>query len=459
MVAFSNKNMASLSAPPGPAGHWFLGSLPDVWHDVLDFYGRSRRQYGDVVRFRAPGRGQWYLITHPTGVEHVLVTNHANYVKGRINAPLKLVVGHGLLTSEGSFWLRQRRLMQPAFHRARLTQLADTMTGAALEVSGRWEKYLGPEEEVDVTREMSRLTLRTVGLALFGTELGRHADGIESALTIAIEHVNYRMMRPYALPEHIPTQRNRRFVHARWALESVVRQLIKQHEGRDGEKGDLLALLLGVRDEETGEGMNRRQLRDEVMTLMLAGHETVAMALSWTWYLLSMHPDAERQLHEELDSILNGHTPTFDDLPNLPYTRMVLEESMRLYPPAWAVSRQPVADDVIGGYHIKGGSPLMMLPFITHRHPEFWDNPEDFDPERFTAENAAKRPKYAYFPFGGGPRLCIGRDFAMMEAQLILATLAQRYRLQLVPGKDVLPLPLITMRPLHKLKMKLAERG
>jgi cytochrome P450 len=434
--------------------------LPDVWHDVLEFYGRSRRDYGDVVRFRAPLGNHWYLVAHPSGIEHVLQTNNANYVKGVINEPLKLVVGQGLLTSEGSFWLQQRRLIQPAFHRARLAQLADTLTGAALETSTRWEKLLPEHEPIDVTREMSRLTLRAVGLALFGAELGRHADAIEESLGVAIEHVNYRMMRPYALPEHIPTPRNRRFVRARWTLEGVVRQLIAQHRKNSDESTfDLLSMLLEVRDEQTGEGMSTRQVRDEVMTLLLAGHETTAMALSWTWYLLSQHPEVERKLHDEVDAALSGRAPTFEDLPKLSYTRMVLEESIRLYPPAWAISRQPLQDDVIDGFCIEAKAPLMLLPYITHRHPEFWDRPETFDPERFTPENVAKRPRYAYFPFGGGPRLCIGREFALMEAQLILATLAQRYRLELLPGAKVLPMPLITMRPVGRLRMMLRERG
>jgi cytochrome P450 len=447
-----------VAVAPGPKGHWLLGNIPEVWRDVLGFYMRSRRDFGDVVRMKAPVRGQWYLVTHPSGVEHVLQTNNANYVKGRINEPLKLVVGHGLLTSEGSFWLRQRRLIQPAFHRARLAQIATTMSGAALETAGRWEKYFASDNLIDVPREMSRLTLRTVGLALFGTELGRYAEQMERALGVAIEHANFRMTHPWAWPEHIPTRRNRNFIHARWALESVVRQLIREHKQRGGEQNDLLEMLLSVRDEETGQGMSNRQLRDEVMTLVLAGHETVAMALSWTWFLLSNHPDVERKLHEELDAVLSGRTPGFEDLPQLSYTRMVLEEAMRLYPPAWAIPRQAVQDDVIGGFRIEAGSPVMLLPYATHRHPEFWDNPEGFDPERFTPDKVAQRPRYAYFPFGGGPRLCIGREFALMEAQLILATLAQRFRLQLLPGAQVLPLPLITMRPVGKLKMTLIER-
>jgi cytochrome P450 len=446
--------------PPTQRGHWLFGNVREVQQDPLALYARARAQFGDVVRLRAIASVCWYLVTHPYDVEHVLQTNQRNYRKPDVfNNPVGLLAGRGLLTSEGDFWRHQRRLVQPAFHRERLAALATLMTNAAESTAERWSRYAESGVSVDVAVEMMRLTLKIVSLALFSTDISAKADRAGPAVRVAFEHVNHRMSHPLALPERIPTSRNRRFLKAKRTLDEMVFGIINERRRTGEDRSDLLSLLLLTRDEETGEGMSDQQLRDEVMTLLLAGHETTAAALSWTWYLLSLHPDVEFKLHAELAHGLGRRAPTFDDLPRLCYTTMVFEESMRLYPPAWGQPRQAIADDCVGGYHIPAGSIISLCQWVTHRHPDFWENPEQFDPERFTPERSADRPRFAYFPFGGGPRQCIGNNFAMMEAQLILATLAQRFSLDLVPRHPVEPDPTFTLRPRYGMLMTLHGRS
>lgn len=449
---------ASLTIP-GPRARFLFGSMREARADPLRLYREGRDRYGDVVRFQSFGRMYWILLAHPEDVEYVLRGNHHNYPKGIFETRLKLLVGEGLLTSDGSFWLRQRRLAQPAFHRRRLAMLGETMAGAAEELAERWRPRARGKASFDVTADMMRLTLRIVGQALFSADVSGEADTVGRALTVALEHVNYRMMHFFALPERVPTPRNLRFRRAMQQLDPVALGLIERRRRSGEDAGDLLSMLLMARDEETGESMSDAQLRDEVMTILLAGHETTAVALSWTWYLLARNPEAEHKLHAELDRVLAGRTPGVEDLPNLPYTRMVVDETMRLYPPAWGMGRQAKEDDEIRGYRIPAGVPVALSQYVTHRHPDFWERPDAFDPERFTPERSAGRPQFAYFPFAGGPRQCIGNNFALMEAQLVLATIAQRYRLRLVPGQRIVPEPMITLRPRGPIRMTLEERA
>jgi cytochrome P450 len=367
-------------------------------------------------------------------------------------------VGLGLITSDGEYGLRQRRLAQPAFHRKRLATLASTMSTAAEETAGRWQSLARGDEPVDIAREMMHLTLRIVGQALFSTDTSADAGKVSRAVDVAIEYVNFRLNHPYAFSERVPTPRNLRFLRSRRTLDKVVNTLIEERRRSGTDTGDLLSMLLLARDEATGKGMSDRQLRDEVMTILLAGHETTAVALSWTWYLLSQHPQIEGNLHDELDGVLGGRTPTIEDVPNLPYTRMIVDEALRLYPPAWGVARQTRDTDEIRGYTIDRGTPIAMLTWVTHRHPEFWDAPEVFEPERFTPARSAGRPHFAYLPFGGGPRQCIGNNFALMETQIILATLAQQYAPRLAQGHRVEPQPLLTLRPRYGMRMHLHPR-
>jgi cytochrome P450 len=414
------------------------------------------QRYGNVVAIRFL---IWptYMIFHPRDVKHVLQENHRNYSKDTyLIRFLRPLLGRGLFSNDGQSWLHQRRLMQPAFHRKQLATFGRLMTGATGSMLERWQHTAG-NQTLDVAEEMVRLTLQIVSQALFSIDLSDETDTVGQAFTaLMVPFMDY-IYHPVP-PLGFPTKRNRRIQHFIRTLDRVVQEIITEHRRLGAGKDDLLSTLLEARDEETGEQMNDRQVRDEVMTLLLAGHETTSNALSWTWYLLSQHPDAERCLHAELEQVLGGRTPTVEDLPRLTYTRMVLDETLRLYPPAVGFNRKALADDEVGGYVVPANTLIWLSPYITHRHPDFWENPDVFDPERFSPERSAGRPHFAHYPFGGGPRLCIGNHFAMMEAQLVLATIAQRYRLRLVPNHQVEPQALLTLRPRNGLPMTILKR-
>jgi cytochrome P450 len=448
-------------------GAGILGHVRQMNRDALGFLLNARRRQGDVSRFRFANL-TGVLVAHPDGIRHVLQENHKGYSKAtRGFEALRDILGNGLLTSDGDFWLRQRRIAQPAFHRDRIASFAASMTAAAVDTTVRWEPLAKVGKPVDIAAEMMRLTLRIVGQTLLSTELDDDADAVGGALAVVQEDTNERVKSVINFPLSVPTPRNKRFLRARKILDDVVMRAI--HERRSGEAlplplpeggvpNDLLHMLMAARDEDTGEAMSDVQLRDEVMTIFLAGHETTSNALSWCWYCLSKSPACERALARELETVLKGRPPTLADLPALPYTKMVLQEAMRLYPPAWLVARRAIADDAIGGFRIAKKSLVFLSPYVTQRHPAFWENPEGFDPERFRSENEAGRPKYLYFPFGGGPRICIGTAFAMLEGQLLLATIAQKYTLHLVPGHPVEPEPLITLRPRGGMPMTIHAR-
>lgn len=441
---------------PGPRGSLILGSLPELMKGPPAFYARMRSEYGDVVRLRSFLPFFWHLVSHPDGIEHVLQTNQQNYRKGKLfNKPVGLLTGNGLVTSEGDFWRRQRRLVQPAFHRQRVSSYAKVVTSATEDMLKRWDVYAKSGEQFDVADEMTRLTLRIAERALFDVDLGENSSEFSESLRVVLEHISFRMLHPFAPPEYIPTSRNRRFKKAKRFLDKVVYDIIatKRRQGTDA--GDLLSMLLMVRDEESGEGMTDEQLRDEVMTLLVAGHETGAAAMAWTWYLLAKHSEEAQRLRAELEEVLNGRTPAFEDLHRLPYTKMVFDEVLRLYPPAWGQIRETIDEDEVGGYHIPAKSVVVVSQYVTHRHPDLWVEPDKFMPERFAPENASSRPRFAYFPFGGGAHQCIGNSFALMEAQLVIATLSQRYIPRLAPGQVVELDPTFTLRPLNGLRVSL----
>lgn len=447
---------------PGPHGFGLPDSMLDFRRDPLRSVLEMTHRYGDVVRLHFLFWDS-YLVNHPDGIKHVLQENQRNYTKDIYWLRfLRELLGQGLLTSDGESWLHQRRLMQPAFHRKRLAAFGTLMTGDTFAMLERWQRFAERDQPLDVADEMTRLTLRIVGQALFNTDLSNEADIVGQVfMTVRTQLLKY-ISAPY-LPLGVPTPRNRRMQAAFRMLDMVVRDIIHQHRNlptdTNSDAGDLLSMLLLARDEETGQSMNDQQVRDEVMTLLLAGHETTSTALAWNWYFLSQHPEIERRLHAELDTVLAGQVPTVELLPDLPYTHMVLEEVLRLYPSTFGLGRKAVAADEIGGYCIPANSMILLCPYTTHRHPAFWEHPEVFDPERFTAEREASRPHYAYFPFGGGPRMCIGNNFALMEMQLILATVAQRYQLRLVPGHPVEPELSLTLRPRYGLPMILLRRA
>ena len=431
--------------PPGPRGGLLFGSLRRVQHEPLKLLLDGFREYGDVVHFRFAATHA-FLLAHPDHIRHVLHDNHRNYDKQNIDyAMLRRLLGNGLLTSDGEFWKSQRRLIAPIFHRQRVAGFCNLMVNSTLEMLDRWEALAIGGEPFDVASEMTRLTLRIVAKALFSTEI----TGAEETIGAALTEVN-RQLGEFSLLDllwMVPTPRKWRFNAAVRALDAVVSRIIEERRRAHFRPDDLLTMLLDATDEDTHERMSPGQVRDEVLTLLLAGHETTANALAWTWYLLARNPGAENRLREEIADVLGDRPANALDLPALRYTRMVIEESMRLFPPAWAISRNTIAEDEIGGYRIAPRTNILISSFITHRHPAFWEDPERFDPERFRAANSESRPHFAYLPFGGGPRICIGSGFAMAEAQLVLATIVQRYRLRLVPGRSVELHPLITLRP------------
>jgi cytochrome P450 len=422
------------------------GELPRARRDPLGFYCEMQRRYGDVFRWDV-GSFAVHLFSHPDHVKHVLHDNHKNYPRSMFYNLVRLVTGEGLVVSEGEFWRRQRRLAQPAFHRQRIAVAAKLMTKETARMLDRWQQYADSGQPVDISQEMMRLTLCIVSQALFSHDISGDTDDVGRSVTEAMEYINYRINHILAPPLFVPTPRNLRFKRAVRRSDRLIYETIEERRGKEREYDDLLSMLMSAVDEETGERMSDQQLRDELATFLGAGHETTAVALAWTWYLLSRHPQAAERLREEVAEVLGDRTPTFDDVPQLHYTRMVLEESMRLYPPVWAVSRGVTEEDVVGGYRIPAKSLVLLSSYVTHRHPDFWSNPEGFDPERFLPARSEHRPRFAYFPFLGGPRVCIGMEFAMVEAQLVLAMTMQRYRLHLVPGQLCIPDPIFTLRP------------
>ena len=399
-----------------------------------------------------------FVANSPEAARHVLLDRADNYVKSRIARRLLEPLGQGLLTSEGALWRRQRHTFAPAFHPKRIEAFTPAMVQAAADMLSGWDA-LPAGSVVDAAEAMAGLTLDIITRTMFSSDIRDRAAEVRASM-VEYQRVGGRpsLADLLGLPGWIPRVRARRERNATAALDDIIFDIVERRRREGGPADDLLGLLLVAHDEESGEGMSDAQLRDEIATIFTAGHETTANALTWTWYLLALHPQAEARLDAELGAVLGGRLPENADLPRLRYTRMVLEESMRLYPPAHTLSREAIADDEIIGRRIPAGSAVLVSPWLLHRHEKLWERPEVFDPERFAPERAAARPRYAYLPFGGGPRICIGAGFAMQEATLILATVAQRYRLRLAPGRRVEPMGLITLRPRGGLPMTLERR-
>ena len=407
----------------------------------IRFLTSLAEDYGDVSHF-SYGPQHLYFFNHPDLIRDILVTKSASFLKGRALQRAKLLLGEGLLTSEGDMHKRQRRLAQPAFHRDRVQQYAAVMIDRAEAASRSWTSGAS----VDLHHEMMRLTLAIVARTLFGADVDEEADAIGAALTEALEMFPL-LIHPFSsILQKLPFPRMRRLERAIARLDATIYRMIEERRASGVDRGDLLSMFLLAQDEEGDRGgMSNRQLRDEVMTLFLAGHETTANALAWTWYLLSLHPDIERQLHHELDSVLGDRSAQPADYPRLTYTEMVIAESMRLFPPAWIIGRLAIEDVEIGEWMIPRGSIAIVSPAVMHRDPRYWPEPLKFDPRRFAATAKADRPRFAYFPFGAGPRVCIGEGFAWTEGVLALATLARRWRVKVTAAIE--PLPLITLRP------------
>ncbi|HET6702819.1 MAG TPA: cytochrome P450 [Gemmatimonadaceae bacterium] len=425
--------------------------------DLAGFLLGLQREQGDVARATV-GNLRVHLLAHPDQVRDVLVTHQRAFMKGHVLQRAKILLGEGLLTSEGEFHLRQRRLVQPAFHRQRIAAYAQDMVDRAWITADRWRDG----ETVDMDHEMMQLTLAIVARTLFDADVDAEADEIGGALTEALHLFQTVFIPGMHLLDRLPLPHTRRFARARGRLDATIYRLIaerRSERARGKERGDLLSMMLSAQDAEgDGGSMTDEQLRDEAMTLFLAGHETTANALTWTWYLLSQHADVAARLHDEVDRILGQRRATADDLASLSYTRMVLSESMRLYPPAYAIGRRALEDYPVPGIVIPRGALVVVSPLVTQRDARWFPDPARFDPERWTPEAQAARPKFSYFPFGGGTRMCIGDQFAWTEGMLVLATLAQRWRAELAAGQRVAMRPMITLRTRYGMRMVLRER-
>jgi cytochrome P450 len=430
---------------PGPRGHPILGSIREIQRDNVQAFMDAWRAYGDIVHFRGPLTIN--LLVHPDYVEQVLRDNVANYPRPEfVTDKLKSIVGKGLVAAEGERWANARRVTQPAFDPERVKGFGQTMIETTGEMLEKWSGYAERGQPLDVKSEMMHISLANLATALFKFDLREALDEIEPAVYYALSHTNRRLTSPID-PQHFPLPSTRRFNATLNALNEVIYRIIGEHRRATDPTEDFVNMLLDSQDPETGAAITDQQARDEVIGFFIAGHETVSSALTWTWYLLSQNPDCWRKLKAEVDAVLGGRTPTVEDVPNLKYTEYVLLEAMRHYPPIFVLMRRAADDDTVGGYHIPKDSTVVLCPYVTHRHPDFWQNPEGFDPERFTPERSAGLPRMAYFPYGGGPRKCIGNTFAALEMPLVVAMVAQRYRLDLVPGQVVFPEPAISLRP------------
>ncbi|MCA1591344.1 MAG: cytochrome P450 [Acidobacteria bacterium] len=447
--------MVAALVPGGPKGKLITGVMPEFNRDSLAFMERCAREFGDVVRTRFLYLSAYFLF-HPDHVEQVLVTNNRNFIKPRpFRAPfLQRLIGKGLLTSDGEFWRRQRRLAQPAFHRDRTSAYGETMVAYTERMLASWRDG----ETLDAHEELMRLTQDIVVRTLFNADVSAEQNEIVESLGVLARPFESQATLRWIADNRLPTAGHRRFHRAAARLDKILYRIIAERRASGEDRGDLLSMLLAARDED-GTRMTDRQLRDEVMTLFLAGHETTALALTWAWHLLAWNAEAETKLHAELETVLGGRTPTAGDMPRLPYCEWVVKESLRLYPPAYVVGREAVGDFEIGGYRVPAGAQVFMPTYVIQRDPRFYDEPSEFRPERWREETASRLPRYAYFPFGGGPRLCIGQAFAMMEAVLILATIAQKFRLRPAPGHRVEIRPALSLRPRDGVRVLLEKRA
>lgn len=440
--------------PPGPSGSLLTGSVRDLREDLLGFLSSLAREWGDVAAFRAY-HVRCVLLNDPELIHAVLGPLNDAMRKPWDVRRLRLVLGDGLLTSEGAPWRRQRRLVQPAFRHDRLVRYGDVMTGVTDRVLDRWPR----EGELEVHDEMARLALTVAARALFGSEVSGREETIGSALATFMDRFEELVMGHTPFPWWVPTPGNLRARRAVSRLRSVVEELVDEARGAAVERDDLLGWLLTAEDEE-GRSMSRTQVLDEVTTLLLAGHETTALALSWTLHLLATHPDVQDRAREEVHRVLESGEPTASDLGGLPYLKRVLHESMRLYPPAWGIGRETLEEVELGGYRVRSGTQLYLCPWVTHRDPRYFPEPERFLRDRWTKdeEGAEGAERRAYFPFGGGPRNCVGAGFAMMEATLVLARILQRYRFLPVPAHPVEVQPAVTLRPRHGIRLAVERR-
>ncbi|HKI00542.1 MAG TPA: cytochrome P450 [Thermoanaerobaculia bacterium] len=440
-------------AAPGPKGYPLVGVVPFMIKHGAEYLMSVFQRHGDVAELKLLGPMRMFLISHPDGVEYVLKKNHRNFLVKRPSMHLEAMMGKGLTMSNGDLWLHQRRLMQPAFHRQKIEAMAASTARHVAERIGHWENA-GP---IDLASEMEQLSLNAMLAALFGSgvsrsETRRITDAVELVLRVAGRGMFLEV------PPFIPTPENLRVKRALKDLTHVVLGLIEQRRHASEEQcNDLLSLLLQAHDDATA--MSEQQLRDEVTSVLVAGYESTAVTLTWMFYLLSQNPEVEHRLRQEIASVLGDRAPTMADLSSLEYLNRVISESMRCYPAFWAMTRETIADDEIGGYRVPARSLIVVSPFVTHKHPGFWEEPDRFDPDRFSAERSAGRHRFSYFPFGAGPRVCIGERQAQMVLQLSLVTILQKYRMKPVADHPIEIHTAMTIRPKHGMLMDVFPAG
>ena len=443
-----------MNLPPGPKGYPLFGNVFEPRGDSIGYLTRCAREFGDIVFFRFLGVSACF-VNRPDYIESVLVTQNNNFVKSKDYRAMRRVLGNGLLLSEGEFWRRQRKLIQPAFHQERIAAYADIMVGYTQRLLESWSDG----RTLDIHEAMMHLTLGIVAKTLFDADVSREAEDVDAALTVLMGKFLRQAGMALLLPRWVPLPSSQLLKRAVGRLDKVIYGIIEQRRASGQMSGDLLSVFLQVRDDE-GAGMTDRQLHDEIMTLFLAGHETTANVLSWSWFLLAQNPEVEEKLIRELGRVLGGRVPTPSDLPQLVYTDMVLRESMRLYPPVWVIGRRALAPFRLGEYELPADTNVLISQLILHKDPRYFPEPQRFDPDRWSAGDprAVSLPRFAYFPFGGGPRVCIGAGFAMMEAVLLLATIAQQFHIQIASGQKVKMQPTVTLRPRNGIPVTLKRR-
>lgn len=452
---------AAVVVIPSPPGRLVTGHLREARARPLEYMLEVTRAYGDIVQLRM-GPARMVIVNHPDHVKRVLQEKHSHYGRPAFVSLLRSVVGNGLLFSEGDTWLRQRRIMQPSFHRQRIADFASIMGRAVAERIERWRARQRPDDPLDLTHETTELIATIIGPALFGSDIASTAAELGQAIDVTLRWLNQRTAKPLSAPLFVPTEENRRFRAAQRLFASSVAQLIADRRARGDDAqppGDLLSMLLAARDAETGQGMSDRQLQDEVLTFLIAGLETTNAALQWTLLLLAQHPGAAQRVRDEHRAVCGDRPPRADQLADMPYTRMVIDETLRLYPPVYGLNRRVVRQDIIHGYTIPKGTQVIVSPYALHRHPQLWSDPDAFHPERFDPQHAQPRSRFAYIPFGAGPRQCIGNAFAMMELQILVPSLVAAFDFSLGEAQAVAPEASMTLRPKGPVVMRVSARS
>ena len=438
--------------PPGPKGWPLLGEIPAIRRDPLGYFATLSQRFGPVVSY-AIGRDAITLVNAPDLVKYVMQDNAENYRKSKFYRPLAPILGRGIFLAEGRPWVEQRRKLVSGFKGPRFPEMAKQVVDAADAMLMRWEGACSSGDVIDMSAEMMHIALDGVARALFNIRVGGEHGDIYNGLTVTLSDAERRVWSPINLPRWMPTAGNRAYKDALSQLDRITRKIIEDRRTESNPPEDLLSTLI-----ETYQGEDDALLRDEVLSILLSGHETTANALAWVWTVLARHPEIEARVVEEADRVLGGRLPTWDDVPKLDYISRVFEETLRMYPPVWTLSREAIADDVVGGHHIPKGSTVQICPYAMHRNPDLWPEPERFDPDRFLPEEVEKRDRYSYIPFGGGPRVCLGKRFAMMEAPILIAMVVQRYTMTSLSDAPVEAEPMITLRPKGGVPVRLHKR-